>query len=174
MKTACKTSLGQLEEAYGASANPGRVAADRLRLAAKVRMMQAWRKRYSFAAPVQPLACYPEEAPRELQDGLLSCKPTACEMRSGCALASEMHKRQEELERLRNALTRQPASAENQRRAEALEAVGLGRSLTNHPCRALGDAVITFFAPPGSVILTTNLRDHEPLAAALGKRAESP
>ena len=41
-------------------------------------------------------------------------------------------------------------------------------------CRNLGDAVFAFFAPNTSAILTTNIRDHRPLAAAVGKTAISP
>jgi hypothetical protein len=37
-----------------------------------------------------------------------------------------------------------------------------------------GDAYFSFFAPPGSIILTTNAKDHVPLAAALGKIVQAP
>lgn len=46
--------------------------------------------------------------------------------------------------------------------------------LTPERCRALGDAVFAFFAPSDCVVLTTNLKDHLPLANALGKTAEKP
>jgi hypothetical protein len=38
----------------------------------------------------------------------------------------------------------------------------------------LGDAVFALLAPHDFVILTTNLKDHEPLASALGKTAQLP
>jgi len=41
-------------------------------------------------------------------------------------------------------------------------------------CRALGDAYFALFAPADADILTTNLKDHRPLAEALGKTAVSP
>ena len=46
--------------------------------------------------------------------------------------------------------------------------------MTERMCDDLGDAIFAFFAPPGSVILTTNMRDFEPLAGALGKSVEKP
>jgi hypothetical protein len=41
-------------------------------------------------------------------------------------------------------------------------------------CRDLGDAIIVFFAPADCVLLTTNKRDFEPLANALGKTVDLP
>jgi hypothetical protein len=52
--------------------------------------------------------------------------------------------------------------------------VRTSRPLDNSKCRSLGDAVFAFLAPVDSVILTTNIKDHRPLAQALGKSAVSP
>ena len=41
-------------------------------------------------------------------------------------------------------------------------------------CGKLGDAYFALHAQPDAVILTTNLKDHAPLANALGKQATSP
>jgi hypothetical protein len=41
-------------------------------------------------------------------------------------------------------------------------------------CRSLGDAIFAFFAPDDCIIVTTNLKDHEPLARALNKSATRP
>jgi hypothetical protein len=41
-------------------------------------------------------------------------------------------------------------------------------------CRALGDAYFAAMCPPGAVVATTNLVDHDPLCKALGKRAVVP
>jgi hypothetical protein len=41
-------------------------------------------------------------------------------------------------------------------------------------CRRLGDAFFALYAPPDAVILTTNIKDHAPLAEALGKQARIP
>ena len=48
------------------------------------------------------------------------------------------------------------------------------RPMTQQMCRDLGDAFFALFAPDNAVILTTNRKDHEPLAHALGKKVESP
>jgi hypothetical protein len=41
-------------------------------------------------------------------------------------------------------------------------------------CQALGDAYFAFFAPDDADILTTNLKDHCPLAESIGKTAVGP
>jgi hypothetical protein len=41
-------------------------------------------------------------------------------------------------------------------------------------CRKLGDAFFALCAPQDAVILTTNLKDHAPLANAMGKGAKAP
>jgi hypothetical protein len=41
-------------------------------------------------------------------------------------------------------------------------------------CRALGDAYFAAMCPPGSVVVTTNMEDYEPLCSALGKVAKKP
>jgi hypothetical protein len=64
-------------------------------------------------------------------------------------------------------------SAEADRRLKALKALK-GNKLTAKDCIGLGDAVFAFFAPNQSAILTTNIKDHAPLAASLGKQAISP
>jgi hypothetical protein len=46
--------------------------------------------------------------------------------------------------------------------------------VTRETCRDLGDAIFAFFCPSNAVVLTTNLGDHEPLANAIGKKAEKP
>jgi hypothetical protein len=48
------------------------------------------------------------------------------------------------------------------------------KHITEEECRWLGDAIFAFFCPRAAVILTTNMRDHVPLAEAIGKRAENP
>jgi hypothetical protein len=74
------------------------------------------------------------------------------------------------------------AIPENSSRREDRERRKVLKQLINTPklpldresCRALGDAIFAFFCPEDAVVLTTNLRDHEPLAQAVGKRAEGP
>ena len=65
---------------------------------------------------------------------------------------------------------------EDARRREALKklAVHPNSRFERKDCRALGDAYFAFFAPTNADILTTNIKDHLPLASALGKKAVSP
>jgi hypothetical protein len=41
-------------------------------------------------------------------------------------------------------------------------------------CRVFGDAYFVLFCPSNAVILTTNLRDIDPMAIALGLMARRP
>ncbi|MCP4201222.1 MAG: hypothetical protein GY769_04735 [bacterium] len=41
-------------------------------------------------------------------------------------------------------------------------------------CRALGDAIFALYCPEGAEILTTNVKDHRPLAEAVNRRVVSP
>jgi hypothetical protein len=86
-----------------------------------------------------------------------------------------LRKQKDILNKLRAAI---PASSrdEDKNRREVL------RNLVVHPmrrferrdCQMLGDAFFAIFAPEDTDILTTNLKDHAPLAAALGKNAVAP
>jgi hypothetical protein len=78
------------------------------------------------------------------------------------------------LKALKAAVDKQASKPENARRSRALDALLANKAMTERICDDLGDAILVFFAPPDSVILTTNLRDFEPLAGAVGKSAEKP
>jgi hypothetical protein len=65
---------------------------------------------------------------------------------------------------------------ENKQRRKALKELD-SRGPVDFPktsCRALGDAYFAAMCPPGSVVVTSNLVDHEPLCTALGKTAIIP
>lgn len=63
----------------------------------------------------------------------------------------------------------------NQRRKALKELQDKGpKEFHKRFCRALGDAYFAAMCPPGSVVVTTNLADFEPLCAALGKRVQKP
>jgi hypothetical protein len=122
---------------------------------------------------VVPLSCYPEKEPLEEANGLLSCSPMGCG-NSECAMAPALRGNKVDLQTLREAVLKQPKKAENDKRSHALKELIKDRQFTNKSCRDLGDAVFAFFAPSDSVILTTNVRGHQPLAEALKKRVDSP
>jgi hypothetical protein len=169
-----RATFGDLQAEYGKQADPDSVAAERLRLAARVRIFTAWRKRNSLGTPVVPLPCYMEKDPYEGRDGLLSCSPMVCDDKPECSMAPALRARNADLVKLREAVSKQPSKAENTRRSRALKELIRNRPLTDSLCRSLGDAVFALFAPADAVVLTTNIGDHQPLAEALGKRVEAP
>lgn len=120
------------------------------------------------------LDCYEAVGPHELPDGvMIALGPTKCKG-SECSLAKRFHSYQKELDLLANAIRQQPIKAENTGRLGAIGKLQALEQLEDSECRALGDAVFALLAPEGFVILTTNIRDHKPLAEALGKEAKLP
>lgn len=166
-----------LKETYGDLASFLAVEADLLRLAVKTRIFGAWKRRTLVTSSVVcGLSCYSETAPRE-KGRRIEVKPHTCDPPGECSMAPDLKTAQglSDLAKLREAV---PADdrRENKKRREVL------RRLTKYPerpmreedCRDLGDAVFAFYAPTDAVVLTTNTRDHKPLAQALGKTALSP
>jgi len=165
---------GELLEKYGEAAKSDRVHCDQYRLALKSLIYRAWsRHRRVTSAVVQPLSCYTAVKPFE-ERGLLRLEPKKCRPAHECCLGPSMRANQKALKALRAATEAQPTKAENVRRSQALASLLASKTMTEKLCDQLGDAIIVFFAPPDSVILTTNTRDFEPLAEALGKRVANP
>jgi hypothetical protein len=151
--------------------------ADSYRLALEYLIIRSWRKRRSITTQVvDDLPCYSEAEPHLDKDGLFDLKPTRCDPDEECSLAPQLKSRPELLKALRDAIPEDSGRNEDQKRRKAL------KQLINRPkvlldrdtCRDLGDAIFAFFCPKTAVILTTNLRDHQPLATAIGKKAEKP
>lgn len=149
---------------------------DRFRLAFKTQIYLSWESRRTVTTEtVMDLECYVEAAPRERANGEIDIHPRDCGSDQECCLASRLRKQRENLLILRDAIP-QGGRGEDSRRREAL------RKLAVHPnsrfdrkdCQALGDAYFAIFAPADADILTTNLKDHCPLAAAIGKTAVGP
>ena len=106
----------------------------------------------------------------------------SCAKEQRCAAAMYMHERAGDLPKLIAALHPDnlgpvlAAKRENQTRKTALkDLLKRGpKDFRKSYCRALGDAYFALMAPLGSVVLTTNLQDHQPLCAALKKTAKIP
>jgi hypothetical protein len=77
---------------------------------------------------------------------------------------------------LRNAIPESSSRTEDRNRRSVLSQLirQPQKHLTEEECRWLGDAMFAFFCPRDAAILTTNVRDHAPLAEAIGKLAEKP
>lgn len=161
-------------EKYGEAARFDRVICDEYRLALKSLVYRAWgRHRRVTSAVVQPLSCYRITKPFE-DRGLLRLEPKNCRPAYECCLGGSMRADPAALRALKAAVDKQPPKAENTRRSSALGLLLAKRPMTEKMCDDLGDAIFAFFAPSDSVILTTNTRDFEPLAEALGKPVERP
>lgn len=146
------------------------------RLAIKVNIRRAWRDRRTLTSRIiHELPCYQELAPVQQESGLFEVKPIDC-AGGECEMARVLKQDPSVLDRLRAAVDAQPQTRENQRRSQALRFLKRTpkRELPTNLCRALGDAVFAVLCSPETTILTTNMRDIAPLAAALGKRAERP
>ena len=146
-----------------------------------------WRKanRSGFLQGTQALSCFP--------GGSLSLDPATgallgpensfnCLRSERCAAAQYLFEKQDEVKKLVAALhpdvlgPELAAKRENQSRRSALkDLIAKGpKGFSKKGCRALGDAYFAVMAPPGHVVLTTNLVDHTPLCQALGKQAQLP
>jgi len=172
-----RISPTELARRYPGAGSADAALTDMFRLEAKRVILSAWKRRRSVASEtVCPLSCYSEEKPYEDRRGLLKLDPKGCKNDVECGLSAALKADLGIIERLHQAVKLLPESPEIVRRRKALREIErkprspLGEGV----CEALGDAVFAILAPPGSVILTTNLKDHAPLAAALGKSAEAP
>ena len=168
---------GDLVERYGDKAKLDPILHDQWRLSIRIAIEKAWKKRRRMTSEVVlPLSCYEEVAPYE-EDKLLKLSPTACDIDPECCLAAAMKARPDDLIKLIAAIDSQPSKPENQRRRKVLKEmyrIPKRYVVTNQACRDLGDAIFALFAPADSTVLTTNLKDHLPLAQALGKTATEP
>lgn len=153
--------------------------ADRYRLSLAVLISLKWQKRRSVTTKTfQDLDCYTEADPKIGKDGFFDLTPKECARDQPCCLWNQLtlDENRSLLVAMRDAIPETSTAYEDKNRRKVL------KHLINTPklpldreqCRWLGDAVFAFFCPEDAVILTTNLRDHQRLAKAIGKRAEKP
>jgi len=168
-------TLGALVAKYGENASQDRVRCDELRLAIKVAIFKAWRKRRDITTDiVLPLPCYREISPYEKR-GLIELDPKKCNPNGECSLAPQLRRRIEELKKMRDAI-KDSGKLENQRRSQTLRQIYRKpkQPIPEKACLYLGDALFVLFAPDDSTILTTNIADFQPLADSLGKKVNRP
>lgn len=150
---------------------------ERLRLALWRRVVGAWRNRRRLATDViAPLDCYHEVDGVGGPNSSLDLGRFGCERGRPCAMAALLLDHRASLERVREALELEPAGRERDARLAAVTHL-LERgatALTESQCLSLGDAVFAVLCPEGGVIVTTNVRDHAPLARSLNKQVERP
>lgn len=163
------------KQRYGAELDLDVVTCTEYRIALKMIIYRAWRRRRRLTTKVvKPVACNLDSRLQEKR-GCIELTPLACNKQTDCSLRKELITRINDLEALRD-VAQKSSSREHQRRYQALRALCRtpNRDLSPENCRALGDAIFAFCCPADAVILTTNLKDHVPLAAALGKSAVRP
>jgi hypothetical protein len=165
---------GGLKQRYGIQANEDVVMCDEVRYRLRRAVRKAWQKRRSVTTEViQPLACYEERAPTE-ERGLLVDKPTSCRSGVECCMANDLRANVAHLEKLRDASAAGTPAAHQTRHKILKDLCRKKVFIDDRKCRSLGDAIFAFFCPEDATILTTNMKDHEPLANAVGKNAARP
>jgi len=171
----------ELQLKYGKLADLDNVIYDKIKLESKMLVYKAWKKRNTVTTNiVQPLSCYIQSPPFVKKNGELSLAPRKCETDDCCLSKTLKNEKRLDLTRLKVAIDKLPTELknkrENKKRVKLLHQIGsnLRRKLSDSDCRDLGDAIFALFCPQDADILTTNLKDHEPLAKALGKTTISP
>jgi hypothetical protein len=142
-------------------------------------ILAAWSKRRKVTTAVSDeLSCYSETDPKiEIRTGRFSNPGKICKLYgpNECCLASSLKSRLGDMPKLIDAMKGQ-TGREHTRRREVLHKLANTpkKPMSAFDCARLGDAYFALYAPSDSKILTTNLRDHIPLATALGKTAIGP
>lgn len=165
-----------LSEKYGAKASTDATLCAIFQLSIKTSIYKSWKRRRSVTTEiVQPLSCYKETDPID-QKGLIELTSTKCKPENGCCLGSELRIRNKDLKTLTHTIKNLLGKSENDKRHKVLHEISRkpNQPVSEDYCRGLGDAYFALFCPDDADILTTNIRDHKPLAAALGKDAVTP
>jgi hypothetical protein len=171
-----KVTLEQLQAKYGKTATRDQFDTDSYRLALKAKVFVSWEQRNRIAKRrVDDLACYVEASPSEVRK-MIEIDPTTCKRGVTCTIAARMAKEPDIVSKMLRANEALPTSPEHSGRSSALKEAASGslRDFGNKQCRRLGDAAFVFCCPTDAVLLTTNPRDHRPLADAIGKVVKTP
>lgn len=151
-----------------------------------LRVNSVWRraKRINGVSLKQPLGCFNDGKITYGESGELRGPNDSfnCHKDKRCAAAGYLSDDQNVLLKLIEALhpNNLPLDVanknENQKRRKALKELQTNgpKKFNKGRCRALGDAYFAAMCPPGSVVLTSNLKDHEPLCEILNKKAVEP
>lgn len=171
-----KITRTELVSIYGSKATPDESLADTFRLAIKTQIYNAWDDRRAITTGVvQELACYTESDPYE-RNGHIVLDDRSCKPVKECSLGPSIRKRNSDIETLAGVVKGQPKKSENENRYKILHEIARKPTdpLPEDYCIGLGDAYFALFCPKDATILTTNIKDHQPLAEALGKSVERP
>jgi hypothetical protein len=177
------TSLEALEAASAAilgsdlataqtSTETDRLTAETLMLEIRRLILKAWADRRKICTETaQELACFVEDAPYyDDETGMIFLPNTKCPKDHDCSYAPGLRVRKKELDILLQVIKGSTRAEDNRRRAAL-------HTLKNTPkrifddsnCRSLGDAYFALHCPQDATILTSNVKDHKPLAESLGR-----
>jgi hypothetical protein len=151
------------------------VMAELVRLEIKKRVLRAWKKRSTIGNRFDELACYPETEIVASEDRL-ELKPNQCDKTKSCAVQRLITMNLDQLDKVIEALAALPDKAENLNRRRVLKEIRKRPSsqITPEQCRAIGDAYFALRCPSTAELTTTNVKDIEPLATAIGKKTRRP
>ena len=167
-------SFKSLANKYGEKATANVALRDLFRASLKVLILKAWKQRRTVTTEVvQPLTCYPEVGPTA-SDLLIEMDTGKCKPEKECCLGPSLRKRTDDLKTLVETIKNLTEKPENDKRHKVLREISRKPTdaISETYCRGLGDAYFALFCPKDAVILSTNISDHEPLARALGKKAQ--
>jgi hypothetical protein len=168
-------SLDTLKLQYGDKADLDQMHADALRLELKRAIVSSWSKRHTlFGGQQEALTCYPDAELME-KGARLEAKPRDCPKGTDCCLRSRLTNKRKEVGAAKAALP-------DDGRKETRERFLVLRQLEKHPhtlmsptdCQRLGDAYFVLFCPEDAELITTNVRDFEGMAKALGVTFSTP
>lgn len=146
------------------------------RLVLRTLIVKAWKTRNLQATrTVNTLTCFQIRGPKIELDRFTPLRPI-CDDSEGCGLLQYFKESKPDVAKLRKLLHSQGPVSKRDNREQLLTYVLKRDSklLKYKNCRALGDVVFALLCPPDAAIITTNLKDHEPLAKCLGKMAVRP
>ena len=170
-------SSAPLIEDYGEAATGPAIQYDLYRLHIRSLVHRAWRKRRKITTRmVYELHCYSEPGLYDNRHGLIQHTTYQCSDRTECALGTQLRNSLAALKTLETVVKQMPESREQRKRYHALHDIVRSprRPVSRNMCIALGDAIFALLCPNDAIVLTTNLKDHQPLAEALGKKAQRP
>jgi hypothetical protein len=133
---------------------------------------KAWADRRKITLEiVQELECFQEDAPyHDDQTGMIFNPHSKCPTNQDCAYAPCLRFRKSELGTLLTVISGS-TRAEDVRRRAALHTLKNtpNRLFEDKECRGLGDAYFALHCAERATILTSNVKDHKPLAESLGR-----
>jgi hypothetical protein len=149
--------------------------ADIYALAIRRRVLNGWSNRGKIVSSVVgQVECFSQSAPYfDEMNGLVENPKKRCPKSQECGFAKEYKASPEKLVKLISAITGLNRNEDNKRRASLRRLSNTpGRLFEDEDCRNLGDAHFSLTCPPGATILTSNYKDHQTLASALGITVE--